>query len=67
MIANTLKNFAGLLTGMGAAVGASLSGIHFCHEELFAIMAGIPVVQHTVPWLRARFHRKETCAHEHID
>jgi len=36
---------------------------HFCSEELFAIIALIPVLKLAVPWLRSKFHRKEGCKH----
>ena len=37
--------------------------MHFCHEELLAILALIPVVNHLVGRLRLWFHRRHRCEH----
>jgi hypothetical protein len=35
--------------------------MHFCHEELFAIMAAIPAAGFVLNWLRAKLHRRRAC------
>ena len=31
--------------------------IHVCHEEIFALMAVIPVLRHVVPYIHSWWHR----------
>jgi len=37
--------------------------MHFCHEELFAIMAAIPAVGFVFTWIKIKlFPKKHKCA-----
>ncbi|KKQ98675.1 MAG: hypothetical protein UT24_C0037G0014 [Candidatus Woesebacteria bacterium GW2011_GWB1_39_12] len=35
--------------------------MHFCHEEIFALLALIPGIKYGIAWLQSRFHRKHKC------
>ena len=37
---------------------------HFCHEEVLAILAAIPVLRLLKPYLQTWWHRKAPCPHE---
>lgn len=38
---------------------------HFCHEELLAILAAVPMLRMIVPYLRAKWHNfRGKCDHE---
>jgi hypothetical protein len=38
--------------------------MHFCHEELFMLLAAIPGLAFLVRRLRAWWHRHHTCQHK---
>ena len=42
----------------------NIFGIHFCQDELFAILAMIPLIGLSVPWLKSKFHRDHKDCHE---
>lgn len=38
---------------------------HFCHEELLAILAAVPMIKMIVPYLRSKWHSiTGKCEHE---